>query len=140
MGNSMARDFSPANDVGNPHWLKARSATSSTRGRCSICAIQEALAVYNDVIGLVQPLGAHRSVAAVMMQMGMVYIAQGMDEQAAKIYEELLWIQRGVLVDNHEDVATTLIALDSTMERQSHWSKAVEFSMALSRFDVPSLV
>jgi tetratricopeptide (TPR) repeat protein len=89
--------------------------------------LQEALDIYNDVLSLFEPLGAHRNVAAVMIQMGMVYVAQGMDEQAAKIYKEALQIQRAVLGDDHEDVATTLIALGSTMERRGRLDKAVEF-------------
>lgn len=88
--------------------------------------LQEAQAAYNDALTLVQPLGEHRNVAAVMVQMGMVHVAQGMDAQAAKIYAEALRIQLAVLGNYHEDVATTLIALGSTMKRQGCLHKAVE--------------
>lgn len=87
--------------------------------------LQEALEAYDKALALFQPLGAHRNGAAVMMQMGMVYVAQGIDDEAVKIYEKALRIQRDVLGDDHEDVATTLVALGFTMERAGCLAKAV---------------
>lgn len=88
---------------------------------------QSAMEVYNDALSLFQPLGAHRNGAAVMMHMGMAYVAQGLDCQAAKMYEEALRIQRAVLGDDHEDVATTLLELGSTMERGGRLTEAIDF-------------
>lgn len=86
----------------------------------------ESLRVYEDALRFLRPLGAHRNVASVMIQIGMVYVQQGLNEQAVSLYKEALNIQRLVLRDDHEDVTIALSALSSAKESIGRQQEAVE--------------
>jgi tetratricopeptide (TPR) repeat protein len=82
---------------------------------------QEAMEAYLEALSLFRPMNDNRNVATVLTQLGMVHVAQGHDDEAIIVYEDALELQRRVLGNGHDDVATTLMALISIMERRQEW-------------------
>jgi tetratricopeptide (TPR) repeat protein len=88
---------------------------------------QDAMEAYLEALSLFRPMNDDRNVATVLTRLGMVHLAQGYDDEAITAYEEALELQRRVLGIDHDDVATTLMALLSIMERRQEWKKAIEY-------------
>jgi tetratricopeptide (TPR) repeat protein len=63
---------------------------------------ENALQVYQEALLLLRPLGAHRNVASVLAQAGMVQAAMKQYHKACELYKQAIRIQRDMLGDRHE--------------------------------------